>query len=425
MAINKENYPEYFLDFFEGRLSEKDKVDLFVFLDEHPALKKDFETFDLVGLDSDPVWFPAKESLKRGKITTANYEWYFAAYVEGDLSEDERTAVEAFASMNDGMGRELRLMQLAFLNTDNVLAFPGKAALKHHVMSITESLTEGKGDYDITVATSASGTADSSSHKPSVSRERWLYIPKLWYYMSAAAVVLWLAGLFFLRTPDPEINNLVSDLPAVEEADEPKAVAEIPSPTGRSVETETRQEHHHVARLDDIRITEPSITGQGTESPYDHSPVQQHIQMVTHGLAELQPINTRQPVLQPEHGRPDAVYSTMEYKTEFAFWSQSLLPSTYYTEEEYGLIAQQDTEETNLTQLAFSSLQKTLPVDFSKVDDHISQGRIPLRQLAERGLAELGVIATNALGIERETDDQGRTLAIRAGNAFEARRSSR
>ena len=484
MAINKENYPEYFLDFFEGRLSEADKADIFVFLDAHPELKEEFEAFDMVGLIPDTVAFPDRESLKRGMVTPANYEWYFAAYVEGDLSDDERAAVDYFASGSAEMARELRIMQLSVLGTDQAVAFPGKSSLKHHVLASAKPPVEAAAGADVSAAASASkafasDTFESETAKSGVSASkdsasdisdsssgstvhggRRLFLARTWYYISAAAVVLWLAGLFFLRTPDPAIHNLVSDLPAVEEADKPKAVADVPSPARRLEEAVTRPEEalsrpaetisrpaeamsrqeealthtavvitptdrRTVAQAEARNMAEPSSRELESESSGYYSPIPQQSHLIAAAMTSLQPVNTRQAVSRSEPVSQYASYEAIEYKTEFAYWSQSMLPATLYTEEEYRLIAQQSPEETGLTQLALSNLQKALPVDFSKVDDHLSQGRIPLKELAGRGLAELGVIATNALGIERETDDQGRTLAIRAGDIFEARRSNR
>ena len=547
MAINKENYPEYFLDFFEGRLSEADKADIFVFLDAHPELKEEFEAFDMVGLIPDTVAFPDRESLKRGMVTPANYEWYFAAYVEGDLSDDERAAVDYFASGSAEMARELRIMQLSVLGTDQAVAFPGKSSLKHHVLASAKPPVEAAAGADVSAAASASkafasDTFESETAKSGVSASkdsasdisdsssgstvhggRRLFLARTWYYISAAAVVLWLAGLFFLRTPDPAIHNLVSDLPAVEEADKPKAVADVPSPARRLEEAVTRPaealsrpaetisrpaeavsrpeeavtrpeeavtrpeealsrpaealsrpaetisrpaealsrpeeamsrpeealsrpaeamsrqeealthmavvitptDRRTVAQAEARNMAEPSSRELESESSGYYSPIPQQSHLIAAAMTSLQPVNTRQAVSRSEPVSQYASYEAIEYKTEFAYWSQSMLPATLYTEEEYRLIAQQSPEETGLTQLALSNLQKALPVDFSKVDDHLSQGRIPLKELAGRGLAELGVIATNALGIERETDDQGRTLAIRAGDIFEARRSNR
>ncbi len=452
-------------------MSEEDKADLFVFLDGHPELKKEFDAFDPVGLESETVRFPEPESLKRGRVTLANHEWYFAAYAEGDLTDSERKAVEEFAIGDVDMMRQLRLMQRVFLDAENATTYPAKAALKQQVIAASERTpisSAGTSSADAGISSADTGTSSAETGTSSADagtsvagstlavvdagmslagREaagstaagstavgasspvgRSLVARRLWYYMSAAAVVLLMAGLFFLRHPDSMVSNLAYDMPAAKEVGDPEAVAEAPSLPGRY-----DQQAASLAEAD-ARITVPvsdatalpSFPVQQTESASDHNTIPlQAIGLLAFELSPMSAINVSQAVQMSGQEGGGRRSVSLEHKTEFAYWSQDLLPSALYTDEEYALLPTSGSGETGLTQLAINSLQKTLPVDFSKVDDHLSQSRIPLRELAVMGLSELGVMATNALGLERETDADGRTLAVRAGELFEARRSKR
>jgi hypothetical protein len=116
--------------------------------------------------------------------------------------------------------------------------------------------------------------------------------------------------------------------------------------------------------------------------------------------------------------------SGLDYRSEFAFWSPASLPagdSDYFADAGSG----SGRQEMGLAQLAVNRLGQNLPVDFSKAEAHLSENRIPIWLVAEAGLNGLGNMAAKALGLERETDEEGRTIAITAGDRFEARRSRR
>ena len=69
MEINRNNYEIFFLDYHEGNLSAQQQAKLFIFLEQHPDLKNEFESFDLVKLPSINIFFEEKNSLKRELIT--------------------------------------------------------------------------------------------------------------------------------------------------------------------------------------------------------------------------------------------------------------------------------------------------------------------------------------------------------------------
>ncbi len=389
MAINKENYPEYFLDYFEGRLSDADKAELFVFLDRNAALREEFEAFDPLPLEPETTNFPDHASLKRGQVTPSNYDWYFAAYTEGDLSREDQEAVERFVLSHPDKERELRMMQAAFLSPDDAVMFPAKAALKRHLMAHS-----------------------------------------LWYYVSAAAAVLLVAGLFFMWEPDQATTTFVVDVPTVEEAVGPEGDAGTPSPpTIPAQQLAAREEAREDASRSSVSATTnrpgPDARAPISESSNDNRLIQQQMAGSTHAdIPSLQAIPVTKMAALPRHTMASKP-AVIEYKTEFAYWSPASMPAEYYVLDEYDRLPQMEPEPTTLTRLAFSSLQNNVAFDLRKVEEHIYQGRIPLLELATRGLTELGAATTSALGIEREVDENGRLLAVKAGNLFEARRSRR
>ena len=46
MNINKNNYEAFFLDYHEGNLSPQQVADLLLFIEQHPELEEEFESFE-------------------------------------------------------------------------------------------------------------------------------------------------------------------------------------------------------------------------------------------------------------------------------------------------------------------------------------------------------------------------------------------
>lgn len=62
MNINSHNYEAFFLDYHEGNLSPQQVADLLLFLEQHPGLKQDFDSFENIRLDNDAGFFVRKQS---------------------------------------------------------------------------------------------------------------------------------------------------------------------------------------------------------------------------------------------------------------------------------------------------------------------------------------------------------------------------
>ncbi len=136
MRINKENYELYFVDYFDGNLSEELTRELFAFLDTHPGLKAEFEAFEPIALPPEKVIFPDKAGLKKsetvavGAIDETNMEDYLVAYHEGDLSEAEIVELKTFLNENPSLQREDELFAQLKLHPDKEIVFKDKEALK-------------------------------------------------------------------------------------------------------------------------------------------------------------------------------------------------------------------------------------------------------------------------------------------------------
>ena len=71
-------------------------------------------------------------------ITRHNYEEFFLLYVDRELDEDQRIAVENFVSQNPDLAKELEMLQQAIL-ADNTMEFQSKELLYKKENSISLS----------------------------------------------------------------------------------------------------------------------------------------------------------------------------------------------------------------------------------------------------------------------------------------------
>lgn len=137
MKITRKNYEAYFLDFYEKNLSPEQVAELFVFLEQNPDLKEEFESFENIGLVADEnIRFEPKKALKKNEliptdhIHAGNYEEYLVRDLEGDLSEDENIEMRAFIEINPKTKLEYNIYRSTFLKPDNSIRFENKEKLK-------------------------------------------------------------------------------------------------------------------------------------------------------------------------------------------------------------------------------------------------------------------------------------------------------
>lgn len=130
MMISRSNYEIYFVDFFDGRLDENAKAELFAFLDSNGDLKEEFEQFEMIVSTPDKkVKFANKESLKKDSPTLLNYKTWLVAELENDLSIKQVKALDEFSGKHPEIRAERKSMQSVKLVPDTVF-FPGKKSLR-------------------------------------------------------------------------------------------------------------------------------------------------------------------------------------------------------------------------------------------------------------------------------------------------------
>ena len=88
--LTRSNYEIYFLDYHEGNLTESQRRELVLFLEQHPDLKEEFDSFVNVVLEPDTLTsFANKESLKKKEnIHSGNYRTWFQIFLKACVNFD-------------------------------------------------------------------------------------------------------------------------------------------------------------------------------------------------------------------------------------------------------------------------------------------------------------------------------------------------
>lgn len=129
MGINKNNYEAYLLDLWEGTLSEADKVVLYQFLAEHPELDENeaLNILENVAITDTHTLFD-KASISFDHINLKNFEFFFIAYSEGDLSKEEMNAVDDFIKEHPALNKKFEQFEQAKLPVETII-YPNKRKL--------------------------------------------------------------------------------------------------------------------------------------------------------------------------------------------------------------------------------------------------------------------------------------------------------
>jgi hypothetical protein len=113
MKPDRSNYEIWVMDWLDGNLSDQRVDELKVFLNENPDLKDEIEGIALVNLKSGENPFPGKESLKRSadSLSQAQFEHLCIAYLENDLSHEQRSELLEIINNDENKIREFELTQ--------------------------------------------------------------------------------------------------------------------------------------------------------------------------------------------------------------------------------------------------------------------------------------------------------------------------
>jgi len=133
MIINRHNYEEFFLLYIDGELSATEQQAVDAFVDQHPDLKEELVMLQQTKLlPEDALVFSDKSSLFKNigeeTVNSANYEEKFLLYVDEELGNTEKAAVETFVLQHPQFQDAFTLLKQTRLEQE-VIPHPNKAEL--------------------------------------------------------------------------------------------------------------------------------------------------------------------------------------------------------------------------------------------------------------------------------------------------------
>jgi hypothetical protein len=266
MEINKHSYEAYFLDYHEGNLTPQQVADLLLFVEQHPELKVEFESFENLTLeDYSDYTFENKEGLKKDLfIDITNQEEYFIRSVEGTLNKTEQHLLSKYLKQHPQFLVESDLFQKTKLTADTSIVFEGKEDLKqialtndNLLISAVEGLLskeenillkqqlsvdpEMRQEFSLYQQTKLSvDTSVVFENKEELKHKNRKAIPMFYYVSGIAAAILLLFGLFTLfNNGNTEKQNLAVEVPAVLKKSNPevKSPGLIVNPSENNLKT--------------------------------------------------------------------------------------------------------------------------------------------------------------------------------------------
>lgn len=126
MNINRHNYEEYFILYMDNELDAGHRRQVEEFVQKHPDLKEELDILLQYKLTPDDgVVFEGKEELLKHRATSRinmdNYEEWLTLYVDNELSDEQKNAVEQFIDANPSTRKELDVLSKTKLQPEKIV----------------------------------------------------------------------------------------------------------------------------------------------------------------------------------------------------------------------------------------------------------------------------------------------------------------
>ncbi len=135
--INYTNFEAFYLDFFEGNLSETDRNELLLFLENNPSLKTTLNDLDFHVKTHFHEKCPEqiKENLYQfseedSPINASSLSFFQSAYMDGILSAEKQKELESFEKSNEAFSQSAKLFAHTKLAPDFAIVYKDKLKLK-------------------------------------------------------------------------------------------------------------------------------------------------------------------------------------------------------------------------------------------------------------------------------------------------------
>jgi len=131
MKININNYEEIIVDFLDGKLDNDTVAELFLFLDQNPKIKAEFNLLyeNQYEVEAEPISFDYSSLIKKEKLNVADYAEKLIALLENDLNLEETKKLKAEINAYPELAAEFELFKKTKLVAETNIVFANKAGL--------------------------------------------------------------------------------------------------------------------------------------------------------------------------------------------------------------------------------------------------------------------------------------------------------
>jgi len=227
MKINKDNYEAYLLDLYEGTCSAEDEALLRQFIQDHPELNIEFESY-LPLISPTSRAFVHKLSLHRSNANPdLSIQELIIAVLEGDASKEERIELNELCKQNPAVAREKAHLERCYLTVEAV-QFASKETLRD---TWDDELTNEEANW--------AANHEGDCHNLAIDRKYILGVPKvtyphkadlkkrekvvaMWWYSAAAVAAMFIfAVIIFQRNSGSGSARVLAEFAAKKNLDLP------------------------------------------------------------------------------------------------------------------------------------------------------------------------------------------------------------
>jgi len=205
MNINRHNYEECFILYWDNELTESQKQAVENFVKENADLQEEFKLLGETRFTPDNnIQLEKKEFLLNNSfINITNYEEQLLNYIDDEVTADQRKEIESFTGQYSVVRQELAVLKKTKLQPEAEVIFPDKSILYRR-------------------------------------EERVRVISMTWFRVAVAAAIILIAGLATFRLINN--NNGINKTEFVK-SDEPKERPTINDPGQNQIPQDTKDDH--------------------------------------------------------------------------------------------------------------------------------------------------------------------------------------
>ena len=135
LAINRQNYEAFFIDYLDGNLKGSDLSDFQAFLSKNTELWEELQEFESCQLLISDETFPDKMNLKKSvndieTISENNFEEMCIAHYEGDLDNEQDKKLKDYIHRHPESKNVYAVYSKTFIKPDLKIKFNKKGSLK-------------------------------------------------------------------------------------------------------------------------------------------------------------------------------------------------------------------------------------------------------------------------------------------------------